>query len=154
MLLFFSSCSPVALAGHLFCSPARMTDFSFTEIAVDFYCACGAFSKQAVFDGKKAIRGGIPIVFRKCLSYVCLGLAMHCITWLFDVCIQSPLYFTGMISSGIICEKLWVAVCNPAFYTYRIVIKIIVVSIIIIALLLMSYGTVINCAVLTVGRLT
>lgn len=25
------------------------------------------YSKLAVFDGKKAIRGGIPFVFRKCL---------------------------------------------------------------------------------------
>lgn len=27
------------------------------------------FSKQAVFDGKKAIRGGIPFVFRKLFAH-------------------------------------------------------------------------------------
>lgn len=31
-----------------------------------FFSNC---SKQAVFDGKKAIRGGIPFVFRKFLSF-------------------------------------------------------------------------------------
>jgi hypothetical protein len=31
----------------------------------DIFISC--YSKQAIFDGKKAIRGGIPFVFRKYL---------------------------------------------------------------------------------------
>lgn len=31
----------------------------------EFLLFLNIFSKQAVFDGKKAIRGGVPVVFRK-----------------------------------------------------------------------------------------
>ena len=46
---------------------------------VPLFVACLLCSKDAIFNNKKAIRGGVPVVFRKCYmkQLVCVHVCMR-----------------------------------------------------------------------------
>lgn len=51
--------------------------FSYGKLKFSLFLSAHFYSKLAVFDGKKAIRGGIPFVFREYYHHLIIYLNEH-----------------------------------------------------------------------------